>query len=367
MTEIRSGASGSAGCATLDDERRRADEGAPARQRSSAETGRPTLRADREHGLYLLPHDDSLRAFVANASGVTRVPAGFGDLTLYTNDALEREIDTTRGRLATRTGPEGDADRLTLDRLEGEVARRHAPPLVDASTLRTLPEVQKALKAETDFLATYGARIQGSALRGQHHHALGDLERRHGAMVAEATACDNAKPVVVATLRNGATSQQVTGDMIVATLKDRITLTPAEEANVRATFARWRSDVCRTTGEDPTTTVASNTYREVHVDREARDREVLKMRLDMLNAAATSACAALAFFDSAARGDSLVGAHRRVMLASALSNVALAMPARPAPPRVESQATRSVEVDGLKQRITDEAQGAGHAHTTRVR
>ena len=95
--------------------------------------------------------------------------------------------------------------------------------------------------------------------------------------------------------------------MIVATLKQQVTLTPQDEARVRGTFERWRSDVCRATGEDPTTTVASNRYREAHVDTEARDRELLQMRLDMLNASATSACAALAFLDSAVRGDSLSG------------------------------------------------------------
>jgi hypothetical protein len=313
MTETRSVSSGSAGRAALEDERRRAAEAASAKAPSTAEALRTTVRPHRELA-YLPPYGADLQAFIANASEETRVPPAFADLRLYTDDALEREIDSTRGRLAKRAGPEGDGDRLALDRLEGEVMRRHTPPLVDASTLKTRADVEKALKAEVDFLSTYGARIQPSLLRGQHQQALGDLERRHQSMVAEATACDNAKPVVVPSLGDGATRKQVTADMIVATLKQRITLTPQDEASVRASFERWRSDVCRTTGQDPTTTVASDRYREAQVDTEARDREMLQMRLDMLHASATSASAALAFLDSSARGNSLVGAHRRVMM-----------------------------------------------------
>lgn len=176
-------------------------------------------------------------------------------------------------------------------------------------------------------------------------------------MVAEATACDKAAPVVVPTLGDGASRKQVTADMIVAALKQRVTLAPEAEEGVRASFERWRSDTCRATGQDPTTAVASNSYREAKVDTEAKDRAMIQTRLDMLNAAATSACAALAFLDSAARGDSLAGAHRRVMLASALSDVAITMPSPAGPPKVESQRTRSTEVEGRAREITDEARG----------
>ncbi|MDB4944555.1 MAG: hypothetical protein JWP97_4089 [Labilithrix sp.] len=320
MTELRSVSGGTANRAELDDEHRRAAETASSTSAAPA----PTARSDsHEHyGVHLLPVvEQATRDFANNALSGGRVPPAFADLGLYTDDALHREIDGAHARLATRPGPEGDGDRLALDRLEREVARRQAPALVDPASLHTFEDAKKSLHAEVTFLGTHGAKLP-TELRVQHEHAARELGARHRELLSDARACDDAQPVHVARPSLGGADrvQVVTADDVVAALEQQQgPMTPKQEADARAMFDHWRIDTCKATGTDPTMVVADS-HREAKVDTAPRDREMLKMRLDMLKAATTSATGAMAFLDAAARGESLEAAHSRVMLATTLSD-----------------------------------------------
>src|SRR4051812_15707593 len=97
MTELRGVSGGGSNRATLEEEQRLA---------AAADAGRKTAGGSREYGVYLLPVVDSaVRAFAANAASGGRVPPAVANLTLFTDDALHREIDGAHARLATRPGP----------------------------------------------------------------------------------------------------------------------------------------------------------------------------------------------------------------------------------------------------------------------
>jgi hypothetical protein len=203
-------------------------------------------------------------------------------------------------------------------------------------------------------------------VRAEHERTLGALRVRREILVADERACDDAKPVA-ASLPPGVHRIDFTADDLVASLKRQVPLTPEQERGVRATFERWHRDTCRVTGEDPTVRVSRDHHAEARVDVSARDQEMLRMRLEMLDASRTSSLAAFAFLDSAVRGDSVEAAHARVKGAQALSDVLLAMPARPVKTATPSPRAEAREVDGVAQKIVDEARGAGHAQNTRFR
>lgn len=322
-------------------------------------------RTSRLPGAPILPpiSDETLREFVEKSRAP--VPHAFADLSLYTDCLLDREIDASRARLGTRGGAEADGERFVLGRLEGELIRRHAPRPVDPSAMRSLPEAEAAINAERAFLARYRAAMT-PGVRSDHERTLAALWQRREALLADAHVCDDAKPVA-ATLTGGVMSTAFTADDLVATLKKSVPLTRQAEAQVRATFERWHRDTCRLTGEDPTVVVSRQHYAKAEVDLRPGQEAELRMRLEMLDASRTSVSAALAFLDSAARGDSVGAAHARVMAAHALSDVAMTVPAKPV--RVEPASPRAEirEVEGLALKERDEARGIGHAQNTRFR
>ena len=358
MSETRIG-SGTAPRADMEEAKRRAELDSASRATAA------NSRVSRFSSAPILPpvSDETLREFVEKTRAP--VPPAFADLSIYTDPLLDREIDAARARLGTRGGAEADGERFVLGRLEAELIRRHAPKPLDPSALRSLAETESAVNAERAFLASYrGAMTPG--VRLDHERTLSALWMRREALLADEHACTNARPAV-AQLTGGVLSTAFTADDLVATLKRSVPLPPQAEAQVRATFERWHRDTCRLTGEDPTIVVSRHRYAKAEVDLVPAQEAELKMRLEMLEASRTSVSAALAFLDSAARGESVSAAHTRVMGAHALSDVAMTVPAKPV--RVETASPRAEirDVEGLALKERDEARGIGHAQNTRFR
>ncbi len=364
MGETRIGSGGGLGRAEHEEAHRRSTEAASV-QAASTRAGALATSAPRRPCVPALPpvSEEVLRAFAEDASA--RVPPAVADLSLYTDQVLDREIDASRARLGLRGGADADGERFVLARLEGEMVKRHTPPAVDVGALAAIPDVEAAIHAEQTFLARFRVELTPN-VRADHERTLGALVQRRETLIADARACDGARPVA-APLRDGVQRLAFTADDLVASLKQQVALTPQQEAQVRGTFERWHRDTCRLTGEDPAVVVSQQSYAEARLDRAPAQQAELKMRLEMLDAARTSACAALAFLDSAARGDSVAAAHMRVMTASTLSDIALTMPSRPPSMRVESPRAEPREIEGLAQKNADDARGVGHAQNTRFR
>ena len=324
MSETRVGSGAGIDRAELEEARRRSAEGA-----GVAAVAQVSVRQAGAHGRSGFPglppvSDAVLRAFAQNAS--TRVPLAVADLSLYTDPLLDREIDASRARRGLRGGADADGERFVLGRLEAELVQRHSPRAVDLDALASVPDVEAAIRAERTFLTRFRVELTPT-LRADHERTLRALVGRRDSLDADARACDGAQPAT-APLRYGVTRLSFGADDLVASLKQQVSLSAKEEAQVRVSFERWHRDTCRLTGRDPAVVVSQQSYAEARVDRAPAERADLKMRLEMLEAARTSACAALAFLDSAARGDSVAAAHARVMGAGALSDLALTMPSR---------------------------------------
>ena len=363
MGETRIGSGAGIGPAEQDEARRRSAEAAGVQ--ASSTDARRQASAPRTAGFPVLPpvSDDVLRAFAENANA--KVPPAVADLSLYTDPLLEREIDASRGRLGLRGGADADGERFVLARLEGEMVKRHTPKPVEIGALASLPDVEAVTHAERTFLTRFRVELTPN-VRADHERTLGALVQRRESLEADARACDGAQPAT-APLRDGVLRLSFTADDLVVSLKQQVNLTPQAEAQVRGTFERWHRDTCRQTGQDPAVVVSQQSYAEARLDRAPAQQAELKMRLEMLDAARTSACAALAFLDSAARGDSVTAAHARVMNASTLSDIALTMPSRPPSMHVESPRAEAREIEGLGRKNADESRGVGHAQNTRFR
>jgi hypothetical protein len=298
----------------------------------------------------LATNDALLRAFAENqrsASPALPAPPAFGDLSLYTNDALEREIESTRTRLGFRSGRDADADRLALGHLEAELTARQTPKPVDVQALLSREDVETAIAAERTFLSRHGGAV-APAVRGEHQNRLAALRSRRETFLADERACDGARPVV-ANLPDGAHRRDFTADDLVASLKAHVPLRREQETAVRATFERWHRDTCRLTGSDPTVMVSRRLHAEANIDQTSRVHEMLRMRMEMLEASRSSGLAALAFLDSAVRGESVDAAHARVKGALALSDVADSLPVAPRRMVAESPREEVHTICGLAQ------------------
>jgi hypothetical protein len=265
--------------------------------------------------------DEVLRAFATNAS---QVPAAVADLRLYTDDALEREIATGRGRSAAHPGPEGDGDRLALGRLEGELLRRHTPAPIDVDSLSSRQATDEAIERERVFLARHGGEL-AAPTRAAHEQTIDALQARKKLLAANDRVCDNAQPSV-ASLPGGEHRLVFTADDLVASLQKRGPLSPEAEAAARTAFDGWHRSTCALTGTDPTVIVSRERYAEARANLSPAQQKELTKRLEMLEAARTSAAAALAFVDSQLRGDTLETTHQRVKSAAALGELAGAAP-----------------------------------------
>lgn len=284
------------------------------------------------------------------------VPLHLQDLSLYTDDALERELDIARRQ---------PAGAPFLDRIEQELARRKAPPMQHAGMLKTVAEAEAAVAGERAYLARYGGKLAND-VRARREGHLSQLVARRDVLALGEKACDGASPTMVGKLPGGATRVDVTADQIVDTLKKSTPLTPTQEAQVRATFESWRQGVCLREGRDPTHFADGAKYREAKVDETAHRAATAQKYWEMIQAIAGSAMGAAAFLDSVARHDSIDAAHARVMgathLAAAGGTVVHAQPIRMAAPSTKAEAR---EIDGLAQRMHDEVMRNGHAMDSR--
>jgi hypothetical protein len=263
-------------------------------------------------------NDALLRSFVQPHA----LPPALSDVSLYTPDALRHEIDKLEAKLGAQSGANVEGERVFLGKLQAELVRQEAPRVVDPETLHSREAVDQALGSERAFLTRHGNALAPKT-RAEHENMLAALAQRREALASDARACDNAKPMVAPLLGN-VQRLDFTADDLVASLKTKISLSPEQERAARATFERWHRDTCIQTGQDPTVVVSKHRFAEVKVDGTARESEELRMRLEMLEASRSSGLAALAFLDSAARGESVAAAHSRVLGANAIGRAVMA-------------------------------------------
>ena len=361
---------GTSGVSASDERARRAQEAAEQRIREHEPVRlEPTTppKPLRIGGYYVPPmSDESLRIF-ASAHGLP--PPALADLKLYTKDLLEREVDSARARLANKPGPEGDGDRLSLTRLEGELATRSAPKLADLAKLDSLDALDREILEEQIFLRKYVSTAAPDLVH-QHQQQLAALSDKRAVVFERDSVCDKAKTAYVDNLPGGRPFITLTADDLIAKLNRQLPMSVFQEDAVRKAFNSWRLDTCRSTGIDPTT-VTSSKDRRLGPDRYGDQEREMQMRAEMLMASFGSASATLAFVDSALQGDTVANAHARVMAASTHSDLAASMPVRGSATTGVAPDTRvgvnHSHVDGLAQEIREEATGTGHANDTRFK
>jgi len=325
---------------------------------------------------------------IATAARVQRsaVPVGLADLSLYTDDALDREIATLRARTEGRRGSTADAEREILARLEAEQLRRATPRMARPDTLAAKADLERAIATEATFLARYGGRLP-EPVRAEHMRYLEGLRGKLGLLLADERICGDARPSPAPShlVARGAHAVSFDVDDLVATLERQVPLSKQQEGQVRAAFERWRRTECWLTGQDPTRFARSGNYQEAQRDGADEAAAHVRMCFEMLEAMQSSALAAAAFLDSAARGETVEAAHARVVAAKNMGDIAGALPVArakphgPAPhgearevdagavpvaratPRAPAQRTEPGEVDGVAQKTIDEATAPEHA------
>ncbi len=280
-----------------------------------------------------LPSTDALVAHaVATAARLQQsaAPPGLADLSLYTDDALDREIGRLRGRTDGRSGGTADAEREILGRLEAEQLRRATPVRVPPDTLTTRADLERVIATEERFLAVFGGRL-ADVVRQEHAGYVAGLRGKLELLVADERVCANARPTPTPAnlLPQGAHAISFDADDLVAALKRQVPLTKSEEAQVRATFESWRRVECWRTGHDPTRFAPTGNYPEAQRDGAHEADAQVRMYLEMLDAMRSSTLAAAAFLDSAARGDTVEGAHARVLTAKNIGKLAGKLPTAP--------------------------------------
>lgn len=309
---------------------------------------------------------DAARSFAA-----ANAPIGVIDLSLYTDEALDREIDSASSRIDRLPPNQQDSARELLSRMQAEQVRRATPPTLFIDGIKSKAQIDAAVQREATFLFRYGARLSIDE-RAKHQQRLQALEMRSEQLHADEHRCDRARPTSVsASSLGGAHEVRLTADDLVASIRSGVTLGPADEQRIRATFENWRQSTCERTGQDPTRLVSSTSSAKA-TETEPSQEEVYGKYLEMIDAMRGSASAGLTFLYMLSRDGNLDTARTLVTATAHLSDAAISMPVRgsrtvQSEPRVEPKRDLGVENPEALHRYLDEAFGRGHAADTRFR
>ncbi|AKU99703.1 hypothetical protein AKJ09_06367 [Labilithrix luteola] len=308
---------------------------------------------------------DAARSFAASDA-----PIGVINLSLYTDELLDREIESASSRIERLPPNQQAAARELLSRMQAEQVRRAAPHEVSANSITSRSEIDAAVKREATFLFRFGRQLS-DVERAKHEGQLRALEMRSEQLhVLEP--CDGARPTAVSSSSlHGAHAIELTADELVASIRKGVNLSPADEQRIRSTFDSWRQTSCQQTGQDPARFVSREHYAEVTKTLPTQE-EVFQKYFEMMQAMQGSALAGLAFLDSMLRGESLDAAHKRVTSTASLSEAFTTIPVRGAHTTGKGQSVadpkdRAAEDPAVFRRFLDEAFGRGHAADTRVR
>jgi len=115
---------------------------------------------------------DEVAKIAIDALTALEVPVALIDTSLYTDDALEREITNAETRLASRTDKNAQGERELLTKLEAEYIRRTAPPKINPRDLKTKEEVDAMVAREKKFLERFSGKLAPDVKRAHEQRLI---------------------------------------------------------------------------------------------------------------------------------------------------------------------------------------------------